>query len=285
MAREPGVTVATFGDMMRVPGSFSCLQDVRSIGSDVRVVYSVSDALDMAIEDKRLLVVFLGIGFETTCPTVAATLTRAASLGVDNFLVLPAFKLVPPAMMVLASQGGIDGFICPGHVSAIIGSRPYDSVAADHGIPCVVTGFDAVDILEGIVMLLHQRRDRRSDVEIQYSRVVTPEGNPVAQRLMYSVFTTCDARWRGIGSIAQSGLDLRAEYSRFDATRRIHVDVFEAPDLAAGCECGKVMRGLIIPPECSLFSNVCVPSSPVGPCMVSSEGACAAYHRYGGWQQ
>jgi hydrogenase expression/formation protein HypD len=284
MAREPGVTIATFGDMMRVRGSRSSLQAERTRGGDVRVVYSAKEALEIARSEPRRIVVFLGIGFETTSPTVASTLVQASSREIDNFRVLPAFKLVPPAMDALVDTGEarLDGFICPGHVSTIIGSTPYEHVASGHGIPCVVTGFDALDILEGIAMLLQQKAERRAEVEIQYSHAVPRQGNPTAIALMDRVFDTTDARWRGIGTIPASGLVLSEEFSRFDARSSVPVEVDDGPDLPEGCSCGEVMRGVLRPEECRLFGRACTPANPVGPCMVSCEGSCAIHFRFGG---
>jgi len=284
MAREPGVVVASFGDMLRVPGATSSLERERAAGARVQIVYSPVDALALAQDIPDQLVVFIGVGFETTSPTVAATLVRAAEAAVDNFYVLPAFKLVPPAMAALLAGGGarIDGFICPGHVTAIIGSAAYRPLCDQHHIPCVVTGFEVLDILDGVTMLLEQIATGRAAVEVQYRRAVTDAGNTTARALLERVFRVCDSSWRGIGTIPGSGLELAPEFERFDARRRIPVEVAPAPGFDRGCACGEVMRGLLLPPDCPLFGQACVPAHPVGPCMVSSEGACAAYHRYGG---
>ena len=283
MSREPGVVIATFGDMVRVPGSSSSLEKERARGAEVRVVYSPADALKMAEAEPQKLFVFMGVGFETTSPTVAATVMRAAEAKQKNFLVLPAFKLVPPAMEMLICGGGarVDGFICPGHVSAIIGSEPYLPIVARR-VPCVITGFEALDILEGVVLLLKQLAEGRSEVEIQYRRAVPAEGNRRARTLLEQVFRPVDSEWRGIGVIPGSGLEFREEFSAFDARRRIEVKREEDGHKPEGCRCGEVMRGLIFPPDCPLFGAACTPTDPVGPCMVSSEGACAAYYRYGG---
>lgn len=283
MAREPGVVVLTFGDMMRVPGSASTLDRERAAGCDVRVIYSAADGLAAAAAEPSRTFVFLGVGFETTSPTVAAVLARAMESGVGNFLVLAAFRLIPPAMLALVSDGQarIDGFLCPGHVSAVIGTAPYAPLAREHGVPCVVTGFEAADILEGVAMILRQIRDGRPEVAVQYRRAVPEEGNPAARGLLERVFRRCDAEWRGLGIVPASGLELADGFSRFDARARLPVEVAAAAAVPAGCACGAVMRGLITPTECRLFGTQCVPSSPVGPCMVSSEGACAAWHRYG----
>ncbi len=284
MAGEPGVVITTFGDMMRVPGTTSSLEQARALGRDIRMVYSPMDALELAQQLPDKVVVLMGVGFETTSPTIAATVVKAKQRGATNFVVLPAFKLVPPAMAALLSsrEARIDGFICPGHVSAIIGTAPYEPLARDYHVSCVVTGFEALDVLDGVVMLLRQLREERAEVEVQYSRAVPKEGNPTALELMGRVFRVVDGIWRGIGRIPATGLEFRGEFSEFDARKRIPVQVNEqAADLPNGCDCGEVMRGLKVPPECRLYGKGCTPSHPVGPCMVSTEGACAAYYRYG----
>ncbi len=282
MGRLDRVTVTTFGDMLRVPGSSSSLEQERAAGRDVRLVYSAMEALGAARAEPERLVVFFGIGFETTSPTVAATLQQAKKSGVENFLVMPAFKLIPPAMEALLEdeETAIDGFILPGHVSAIIGSRPYEPIAAEYRIPSVVTGFEGLDILEGIAMLLRQRAEQRAEVEIQYRRAVRPEGNPAAREVTAAVLQSCDAAWRGLGTIPGSGLELNGEYAGFDAGTRLPVELEETADLPPGCACGDVLKGKIVPPDCPLFAETCDPLGPVGPCMVSSEGACAAWYRY-----
>ena len=283
MTAEPGVLLATFGDMVRVPGRSSSLEQERGKGRPVLVVSSALEALELARARPTELVVFFGIGFETTSPTVAATLMRAAEYGVDNFLVLCAFKLIPPALRLLAASGEttVSGFICPGHVSAIIGKEPYRSVAQKHKVPCVIAGFEASDILQAVAMLLEQRASGRSEVEIQYSRAVPATGNPVARAYLERVFAVADAQWRGIGMIPRSGLRLSEEFRRFDALERVTVEVADGPDLPRGCSCGAVMRGLLEPPGCPLFGTACTPATPQGPCMVSTEGACAAWYRFG----
>jgi len=276
------VTVATFGDMLRVPGSSSSLEKERAVGCDVRLVYSAMEALEAARAEPDRLVVFFGIGFETTTPTVAATLQQAKKSGVENFLVMPAFKLIPPAMKALfaAEDASIDGFILPGHVSVIIGSRPYEPIANGYHVPSVVTGFEGLDILEGIAMLLRQLSKGRAEVEIQYGRAVQPEGNPAAREASDAVLQICDTSWRGLGTIPGSGLELNEEYAGFDAVARLPVDAGETTDLPPGCACGEVLKGMIHPPDCPLFGRGCDPARPVGPCMVSGEGACAAWYQY-----
>jgi hydrogenase expression/formation protein HypD len=280
------VVLATFGDLMRVPGSKASLQEEKANGADVQVVYSCYDALDLAIKYDDKKVVFLGIGFETTAPSIAATILEAKRRDIKNFFVFSAHKLVPPAMKVLASNPNlkIDGFICPGHVSVIIGAKVYFNLAHDYHIPCVITGFEPVDILEGILMLVRQIENNKAKVEIQYKRAVKPEGNPRALEVMYSVFTPCDAIWRGIGLIGNSGLKIKDLYTGYDASLSFDTEVGEVKD-PPGCRCGDVLSGIIVPPECPLFKKRCNLTHPIGPCMVSSEGSCAAYYKYGDFHE
>jgi len=277
----PGVILATFGDMLRVPGSRSNLEGERARGVEVRVVYSPADAVALARAEPDRQVVFFAVGFETTAPTVAMALAEADETGVGNFSILCAHKIIPPALKALAVAGEVNvgGFVLPGHVSAIIGSRPYEFLAREHGVPCVITGFEPADLLRGALMLLRQRREGRAEVEIEYSRVVRPEGNPRAQAAVERVFEACDAEWRGLGTIAGSGLRLREAFSRFDAPGRFGLPMPEPFD-PPGCRCGEVLRGVTQPPECTLFAQACTPEHPVGPCMVSTEGTCAAYYKY-----
>jgi hydrogenase expression/formation protein HypD len=286
LARVPGVILTTFGDMMRVPGSTSSLEAERAEGADVRILYSPLDALDIAESEPEREVVFIGVGFETTSPTIAASVAEADRRGVSNFSVLPFFKTVPNALDMLAALPGraLDGFICPGHVSAIIGADAYEPVARDRNLPCVVVGFEPLDILAGVVMLLEQVRAIRDGgaaarVENQYSRAVTPAGNAAAQALLAEVFSACDAEWREIGTIPASGYEFSERYRRFDARERIPVEV-PAPSGAIGCICGEIMLGRKLPPDCPLFAERCTPRDPVGPCMVSTEGSCAAFYKY-----
>ena len=281
LARTPGVIVTTFGDMIRVPGSDSSLQMEQAQGATVKMVYSTFDALKMASENRAREVVFLGIGFETTSPTVAAAIQTAHTHGDANFSVLSAHKLLPPAMDALLSAGNsmVDGFICPGHVTTIIGTSSYENVVKHYKTPCVVTGFEPVDILQGILMLVEQLESGRSEVEIQYTRGVSPEGNPGALKIMNEVFEPCDAPWRGLGVIPGSGLAIRKIYESFDAKNRFDLEVPPAKE-PAGCLCAEVLRGAARPPDCKLFRKACTPRTPVGPCMVSSEGTCAAYFKY-----
>lgn len=282
LAREPGVIITTFGDMLKVPGSRSSLQKVRAEGADVRVVYSTLDALQIARENLEEAVVFIGIGFETTAPTIAASILNAEEDGIRNYYVLTMHKLCPPVIKALLDCGEVklDGLICPGHVSAIIGSRPWEFAAVDYGIACVVAGFEPLDILQSVEMLVDQLEKGEPRVEIAYRRGVRPEGNLRAQELMNAVFEPCPANWRGIGIVTGSGLKLRKEYQRFDA--EVAFDIEPGPTLEhTGCLCGDILRGVKTPLDCKLFGTSCTPEHPVGPCMVSSEGSCASYYHYG----
>jgi hydrogenase expression/formation protein HypD len=279
LARRPGVIVTTFGDLVRVPGSESSLERERAAGAAVRVVYSPADALALARENPDKQVVFLGVGFETTAPTVAWTIKKAAQGGVPNFSVLCAHKTMPFAMEALLKdqEVKIDGFICPGHVSVITGAQLYRFIPERYGIPCVVCGFEAVDVMKCIAMLLAQIAEKRATVEIEYTRSVNETGNPAARHLIAEVFEESDAGWRGIGVIPRSGLAIRPEFARWDAGQSV---TFRESKPHPGCRCGDVLRGVLTPPECKLFAKVCTPTNPLGPCMVSSEGACAAFYRY-----
>lgn len=278
----PGLRVATFGDLIRVPGSQSSLKEMMAAGAKVTVVYSTMDALQLAREHPEEQVVFLGIGFETTAPTVAAAVMTAAKTGLANFSVLAAHKLLPPAMNALLASGDlkIDGFLCPGHVTTIIGTSAYKDVALKYRTPCVVTGFEPVDILQGLLMLVDLFQSGRGEVAIQYQRGAAPDGNPKAREVMNLVFEPVDAPWRGLGVIPGSGLGIRPEFQAWDARRRFDLEVPPASE-PPGCRCGDVLRGLLIPPDCRLFRRGCNPDHPIGPCMVSSEGTCAAYFKYG----
>ena len=281
LSRRPGVVIATFGDMMRVPGSDSCLSEQKALGADVRVVYSPLDAVEAATRERDAEVVFIGVGFETTAPLVAAAVLEAARRDLDNFTIVCAHKLIPPAMCALLESEDvrIDGFLCPGHVSTIFGTTPYEDIAARFGVPCVIAGFEAADIILGLRMLLEQVEAGRAEVENAYGRCVRPEGNTRAQAVMRQVFEVGDAAWRGIGVIPGSGLALRPQLERFDAARRFALDLPPARDHPA-CRCGDILRGALRPTDCPLFGAACTPAAPVGPCMVSSEGACAAVYRY-----
>ncbi|MBE0502626.1 MAG: hydrogenase formation protein HypD [Desulfuromonadales bacterium] len=282
LARRPQTIIATFGDMMRVPGSSSNLLREKAQGGDVRIVYSPLDAVALAEKNPQVAIVFLGIGFETTAPTIAGSILEAQRRGLNNFFVLGAHKTMPTPMQVLAADPElqVSGFLAPAHVSAVIGADAYQPLVANCRIPCVVTGFEPLDVLLGIKMLGRQILACRAEVEIEYRRLVRQKGNRKAQQLLERVFTTGDARWRGIGIIPDSGLDFRPEFAAFDAAVQLPVTVEESIE-PAGCRCGDILKGKITPPECPLFARRCTPQDPVGACMVSSEGTCAAAYKYG----
>lgn len=282
-ARRPQTLVATFGDMIRVPGSTSSLLREKAEGADVRIVYSPLDAVGLAEKNPELTIVFLGVGFETTAPTIAGSLLEAEKRGLKNYFVLCAHKTMPAPMAALTSDPElqVDGYICPAHVSTIIGSEAYRPLVEDFGVPCVVTGFEPVDMLRGIQMLVRQVVAGEAKVECEYQRIVKPQGNRVAQEILARVFEPCDAEWRGIGSIPDSGLQLRTAYQKFDALRMLPVEV-EEPREHQGCLCGEILKGKVTPVDCPLFRKTCTPEHPIGACMVSSEGTCAAVYKYGG---
>lgn len=285
---RPEITLATFGDMLRVPGTHRrSLERLRAEGADVRVVYSVTGALELARQMPEREVVFLGVGFETTAPGTAAALSEALSTNVDNFRVISLHKLVPPALRQLLTTPGaaIDGFLLPGHVSVITGTKPYEFLAREHAVGGVVAGFEPADILSAVGMLVAQRQTGEPAVEIQYRRFVSPDGNRPAQAALAEVFTVGPSAWRGLGVIPGSGLIPRPAFADnvIELTgEHVHGASGAAAASASGCRCGDILRGLIAPPECPLFGSVCTPRDPVGPCMVSSEGACAASFRYRG---
>ncbi len=284
LAGLPGVTLATFGDMMRVPGSHGSLQAARAGGADVRVIYSSLDALDLARRNPERTVILLGVGFETTTPTVAAALVQAATEGLTNFRVYALHKLTPPATAAILQAGevALDGILAPGHVSTIIGADAWQFVPQQFGLPVTVAGFEPLDILQAIADLVEQHEAGRAAVHNLYPRVVRPGGNPTALALMARVFTPAVADWRGLGEVPASGLVLAEEFRRFDAWPLLvehGLDRIQARE-PASCRCGDVLRGAVAPPQCPLFGRVCTPERPIGPCMVSSEGSCAAYYRY-----
>lgn len=281
LARIPNVTITTFGDMTRVPGSTSSLLAEQAAGRSVEIVYSPLDALAFAKAHPEREVVFVGVGFETTTPLVAMAIKRAKAMGLSNFTVFAAHKNMPGALELLVGDPTLelDALILPGHVSTIIGAEPYRFLAEKYGIPGVITGFEPVDVLQGIAMLVRQLHEGRAEIEIAYARGVMPEGNPVALAAIDEVFETCTATWRGLGDIPGSGYRIRDEFANFDAVRHFEPDVEPTRD-PKGCRCGDVLRARIAPNECPLFRTVCTPENPVGPCMVSSEGSCAAYYRY-----
>lgn len=281
LAGAPHVIFATFGDMLRVPGTGGdSLQKKRAEGCDIRVVSSADECLEIALSNPQKEVVMMGIGFETTAPTLAAAIMGCRKKNIRNFSVFSVHKIVPPAIRALLDDPllKIDGFLCPGHVSTMIGAKAYQMIP-DAGRAAVITGFEPVDILEGVWMLLEQIERQKMEVAIQYSRGVNPDGNPRAMHLLQAVFETTDARWRGLGAIAASGLALREAFSAFDAREKFPLPDIQSHDIP-GCGCGDILRGIKQPRDCPLFKTVCTPVNPVGPCMVSSEGTCAAYYKY-----
>jgi hydrogenase expression/formation protein HypD len=288
LAHLPGVTVATFGDMIRVPGTRSSLQEARATGADVHVVYSAMDALQLARREPRQSVVMLGIGFETTAPTIAATLLQARDEGVGNYYVYSLHKLTPPAMRAILDAGEVrvDAVLGPGHVTAITGWKAWEFLPHEYSVACAVSGFEPVDILQAVSRLVESKVECTPSVFNAYRRGVTAQGNRVAQSLMAQVFKVSAADWRGLGEIPRSGLSLRPEYASHDA-----LTTFAAPSASRhpepspqqrGCRCGEILRGVMEPPECPLFGKACTPARPIGPCMVSAEGSCAAHYQYAG---
>ena len=281
LARLDNVIITTFGDMVRVPGSTSSLGAEKAAGHDVRIVYSPLDALTIAAENPEREVIFMGVGFETTTPAIAASILEADARGLANFSVFAAHKTTPAALRAIADdpETAIDGFILPGHVSTITGLAPYQFLVDEFHIPGVVTGFEPIDILESITMLVDMAISGEPAIKNAYPRGVADEGNPVARAITDEVFEPVDATWRGLGELPRSGLAIREAFARFDARRRFDVAV-EPTVEPRGCRCGDVLRGVIAPTGCPLFGHACTPEHPVGPCMVSSEGSCAAYFRF-----
>lgn len=282
LAQLPEVILTTFGDMVRVPGSKGSLQKAKSEEADVRVVYSTLDALRIARQNPNQAVIFLGVGFETTAPTVAASILQAQQEGLGNYFVLSLHKLTPPAMQAILDGGEVqlEGVIGPGHVTTIIGSQAWRFLPQEYGIGCAVAGFEPLDILWAIAELVDMHETGKPSVANAYARSVQPEGNRRAQEMMEEVFELGPALWRGLGELPDSGLLIRPRYADRDAAHSFPVQVPPARR-PGGCRCGEVLRGVVIPPQCPLFRHVCTPQNPIGPCMVSAEGACAAYYHYG----
>lgn len=282
IAREPGVIFCSFGDMLRVPGSSGDLFSIKSQGGDVRVVYSPLDCLKIAQANPDKQVVFFAIGFETTAPANAMLAWQAKAEGVRNISLLVSHVLVPPAIKAILSspQNRVQGFLGPGHVCAVVGYTEYEPLASRFGVPIVVTGFEPLDILEGVLMVLRQLEGGRAEVENQYSRVLGREGNRAAQRIIEQVFAVCDRKWRGVGSIPQSGYVLSAAFREFDAEERFDVIAIDTAEPAI-CIAGEILQGIKKPHDCPAFGSACDPQHPLGATMVSAEGACAAYYAYG----
>lgn len=281
LSRKKDVILCTFGDLMRVPGSSSSLKKEQAAGRDIRMVYSPLDAIKIAEENPDNKIIFPGIGFETTAPAVAVSILTASQKKISNFFVCSAHKLVPPALETLMNdkRTGIDGFILPGHVSVMIGTDAYKPFFEKYKTPCVVTGFEPVDILKGILNLALQIKDSRAALDNEYKRAVSSEGNKKALEILNEVFEVRDASWRGLGTIRNSGLDIKDKYKNFDALRCFDMQAKEIED-PKGCICGEILAGIKTPPDCPFYKRVCTPIEPVGPCMVSTEGTCAAYYRF-----
>ena len=283
IAARPDVIFTTFGDAMRVPGSKMSLQQAKAAGADVRMVYSPLDALKIAREHPEREVVFFALGFETTAPSTAMTVLQAQRQGLGNFSLFCNHILIPPALKTLldAPDTQLDGFVGPGHVSTVIGAQPYDFVSRTYGKPVVISGFEPLDILQSVYMAVKQIVEGRAEVENQYTRAVSADGNRKALEVIGEVFEPREFfEWRGLGSIPRSGLKLRTAYAAFDAERKFGVPGLQIADPKA-CQCGEILKGALKPWECKVFGSACTPETPIGACMVSSEGACAAYYNYG----
>ena len=279
---KSGKTITVFGDMIKVPGVEESLSDAKTEGHDVRIVYGVNDAVDLAgkVDNE---VVFIGVGFETTTPSIAVAISRRPP---RNFSLLSCHRVIPPALKAIVEMGEVrlHGLIEPGHVSTIIGSRPYEFLSEEHGMPQVIAGFEPLDLLMGVYMLAKQKEEGNARVDIEYKRVVKPEGNPAAIKVMDEVFEPADVKWRGFPTIPASGLVLSDEYQEYDARQRFEDDLAELKDKEfkepKGCRCGEVLRGIIRSEECPLFAKTCTPTNPIGPCMVSAEGSCNILYKY-----
>ncbi len=279
-SRLKDVIITTYGDLIRVPGSSSTLRKEIGKGADIRIVFSILDAIKIAKDNAEKRVIFIGIGFETTAPSSAAGIINASKEKLDNFFLYSSHKIMPPAMKALIDEGvKINGYIAPGHVSTITGSGIYNDISDKYGLGCVISGFEPLDMLQSIYMLVKQFEDGDPKVEIQYSRAVKPEGNQKALAMLDEVFDLRDDWWRGLGVLKNSGLYLNDKYSSYDAEKAIEVEVEETAD-DKGCICGEILKGLKSPRDCKLFDKACSPTNPVGACMVSHEGACHAHYRY-----
>ena len=281
LSKIKDVIITTFGDMMKVPGSYSSLERERANGSEIFVVYSPLDALQIAEKNKSKKIIFLSVGFETTTPSIAQTLKIAKEKKIENFFILCGNKIMPPTMEFLLKEKDteIDGFICPGHVSTVIGTEPYKKIVEKYNIPCVISGFEPADILYSIYLILKCIIEGKAEVINEYKRTVREEGNLKAKEVINEVFDLCDTEWRGIGLIENSGFKLKEEFSQFDAERKFKINITYSKE-KTGCICGEILKGKKKPFDCPLFEKVCNPENPLGPCMVSSEGTCAAYYKY-----
>lgn len=274
------VIITTFGDLVRVPGASSTLQKEKARGKDIRIIYSSLDTIDIAKENKNKKVIFLGIGFETTAPTTASLILRVKEENIKNIFIYSSHKIMPPAMREIIDEGvKIDGYICPGHVSVITGSEIYEPIVDKYKVGCVITGFEPVDIMQSIFMLVNQIENNDKKVEIQYKRAVKKEGNIKAKNIMNKVFEIKDDWWRGLGIIKNSGLKIKKEFIEYDAENNFNI-VSEETEEVEGCICGEILKGIKTPKDCILFAKKCYPENPIGTCMVSAEGSCNAYYRF-----
>ncbi len=281
-AKREDVIITTFGDMLKVPGSRSSLGEAMAEGADIRIVYSPLDSLQVAKDNPGKKVVFLAVGFETTAPTAAATVLAAEQQGIGNLYLLSAQKLVPPALRMLLNdpEVHVDGFLLPGHVAVVTGTEVFDFLAEEYHMPGIVTGFEPLEILRSLCRLLQQKREGRAEVGNEYGSVVRKEGNPVSRRILEQVYEPVDANWRGIGRIEKSGLRMKEAYRQFDIRQVLPLAVASVQKKTA-CRCGEVLRGIVTPHDCPLFGKACVSTHAIGPCMVSVEGVCAAWYKYG----
>ncbi len=282
MAEQEAHRIALFGDLFRVPGSTGrSLANASSDGAKVDVVYSPMDCLELAAKYPDDLIIFLGVGFETTTPGIAATIRTAGNRGIDNFVVFSTHKVMPPPLMALLDDPElkIDALLCPGHVSSIIGAAAYEPLVDNYGLACVVGGFEVADILQALILIARQVASGTARVENAYTRAVQWHGNPRAQQMVETIFEPVDMEWRGLGMIPGSGLAIREEFGHFDAERRLDIELLPAEE-PKGCRCGEILKGKELPSQCPLFGKRCTPGTPVGPCMVSSEGTCAAFYKY-----
>lgn len=280
LSRIPGTIITTFGDLIKVPGSSSTLEKEKAKGADIRMVYSILESIDIAVSYPDRKVVFLAIGFETTTPPSAAGIIKAKELGLKNFSVLSAHKIMPPPMQAIIDEGiKVDAFLAPGHVSVITGTEMYKFIPEKFGKGVVVSGFEPVDVLQSVYMLVRQQNENKPKVEIQYKRVVKEEGNPKARAITEEVFDPTSANWRGLGEIPGSAMKIKDTYASFDAEKVFTINT-ELPKDPKGCICGSVLRGQSKPSDCRLFGKICTPENPTGACMVSSEGACNVFYRY-----
>jgi hydrogenase expression/formation protein HypD len=282
LAKDKNIIIATFGDMLRIPGSRSTLEKEKAKSANVLVVYSPLDAVTLAVAHPKKKIVFLAVGFETTAPAIALSILEAKKNKLTNISFFSALKLIPPAInyLLLDKRLELDGFLCPGHVSAVIGTKDYEFIPKKHKLACCVAGFEPVDILEGICMILEQIILGKPYVANQYTRIVTKAGNLKAKKIMNRVFKISDSSWRGFGVIADSGLKLNKGVSGFDTERVFPVNLKGKPGFTGKCKCADILKGLILPSDCPLFAKACQPDNPLGPCMVSSEGTCNAYYRF-----